>query len=92
VIASPDAYTVYQISRELPLEAQRLRIVAVGPPGLHDVTIYLDSQALATSGNPPFEAWWVLEAGDHTVTATGITAAGEVIASDARLFQVNPPD
>jgi hypothetical protein len=92
VIASPDAYTVYQISRELPLNAQRLRIVAAGPPGLRDVTIYLDGQALATSASPPFEAWWVLEAGEHAVTATAVTAAGEVIASDARPFRVNPPD
>ncbi len=92
VIASPDAYTIYQVSSSLPLDTQRLRIAALGPPGLHDVTLYLDGRPLATCATPPFEAWWVLEVGDHTVAATGVTASGEVIVSDARLFRVNPPE
>jgi membrane carboxypeptidase/penicillin-binding protein PbpC len=92
IIASPDAYTIYRISAMLPPEGQKLRLVALGPPGLHDVTIILDNIPLATIAAPPFETWWVLQVGEHTVTATGYTAQGELITSGTVPFTVKPPE
>jgi hypothetical protein len=91
IIASPDAYTIYRISPELPLDAQRLRIVIVALPGLRDVTIYLDGVPFTQIAAAPFEVWWVLEEGDHVLYATGITADGWEAKSDDRPFRVNPP-
>lgn len=89
VVASPDAYTIYRISPELPLSAQRLRIVILAPAGMRDVTIYLDGVALATIPSAPFELWWTLSEGDHELYATGVSADGETLTSDERLFRVN---
>lgn len=91
IIAYPDAYNVYRISPGLPIESQRLRIVVVGPPGLRDVTIYVDGVALARIETGPFEAWWVLAAGEHVVYAEGIMADGRRIQSGDVPFTVNPP-
>lgn len=92
IIASPDAYTIYRISPSLPLDAQRLRLVASGPPGLHDVTFYLDGTPIGKVSGPPFETWWTLEIGEHTVHVTGVTASGKLISSEERPFRVNPPE
>ncbi len=92
VIASPDAYTIYELSPALPAEAQRLRIVAVGPPDLRAVVIYLDGAPLAELTDPPFEVWWPLEVGQHTLYAAGITPSGQRLLSSERLFTVAPPD
>ena len=91
-VVSPEANTIYRIDAALPIEAQRLRVVAVGPPGLHDVTIYLDGSPLARIESPPFETWWTLRTGTHTIYATGITAQGEHIMSDTISFLVNPAE
>ncbi len=91
IIASPDAYNVYRVAAGLPLDTQKLHIVAAGPPGLHDVTIYLDGVPLTVIASPPFETWWVLEIGEHTVSATGVTAEGKTITSGEVPFTVNPP-
>jgi hypothetical protein len=92
IIASPDAQTVYRISPTLPLDAQRLRMVVTGPPGLHDVVFYVDGHPLGMVAAAPFELWWTLEIGTHTFYATGVTATGETITSEERPFTVNPPE
>ncbi len=63
LIASPDAQTVYRINPGLPISAQQVQVVAVGPAGLHDVTLFVDDTPLATVGSAPFEAYWTLQAG-----------------------------
>jgi len=92
VIASPDAYTIYRVSPEMPVEAQRIRIVVTGPPGLHDVQIVLDGQPLASLTNGPFETWWPLVVGEHTVSASGVMADGRRLSADERSFTVKPPE
>jgi 1A family penicillin-binding protein len=92
VIASPDAYTIYKLSPEMPAESQRLRLVAAGPPGMHDVTIYVDGSAVGSLNEAPFSVWWPLIVGDHTVYASGITGDGRTLTSEERPFRVNPPD
>jgi membrane carboxypeptidase/penicillin-binding protein PbpC len=89
-IISPDANTVYQISPRLPLDNQRipLRVAAAGP--LREVTYYLDEAALETVGAAPFEAWWALAPGAHTLRAEARLATGEVVASETVAFRVLP--
>jgi hypothetical protein len=76
----------------MPAESQRLRLVAAGPPGMHDVTIYVDGSAVGSSNEAPFSVWWPLIVGDHTVYASGLTGDGRTLTSEERPFRVNPPD
>jgi 1A family penicillin-binding protein len=92
MMASPDANTVFRIAPGLPGEAQRLRLVAVGPPGTRDVTILLDGVPLETRQTPLFEAYWPLEVGDHQVWAVGTDAEGQQTRSDPIPFTVLPPE
>jgi hypothetical protein len=92
IVASPDANAVFRIDPALPLSAQRLRLVAVGPSGLRDVTFYLDGAPLATVGEPPFEVWWTLRAGEHRLYAAGTTLAEEPTTSPTVTFRVNLPE
>ncbi len=92
VITYPEAHTIFRISSLLPPDGQRLRILAAGPLGLHDVVVYLDGKRLMVLDTPPFEVWWELEVGEHTIYAEGITATGEVLSSDEIPFTVLPPE
>lgn len=91
IITAPDAQTIYRIDPSLPLSAQQIRIVAAGPPGLHDVALYVDDRLLGVFDAPPFEAYWMLEPGEHTVRAEGIRADGQRTESAEVPFRVNPP-
>ncbi len=91
-ITYPDANTIFRISPSLPLDSQRLQLIAIGPQGTHDVTFYLDDVPIMTIGSPPFEAWWNLQIGTHSLYVTGMTAAGEQITSPVVAFVVNPPE
>jgi penicillin-binding protein 1C len=90
-IVSPDPSSVYQISPALPLDAQKLKISAVAPAGVHDVTIFLDGAPLAQLGGPPFETWWILVTGKHEVYAEGIDAKGNRVKSETVSFSVRLP-
>lgn len=92
IIASPDAYNIYRIAPGLPPEGQKLHIVAAGPPGLRDVAIYLDGELLTQIPASPFETWWVMSTGEHSVYATGLTADGRLLKSAETPFTVRPPE
>jgi 1A family penicillin-binding protein len=91
IITAPDAHTIYRIDPGLPRDAQQIRIAAVGPPGLHDVTLYVDNAPLAMLPGAPFEVYWRLEVGEHTARAVGFTQEGQRIDSGDIPFRVNPP-
>ncbi|MBN1121770.1 MAG: PBP1A family penicillin-binding protein [Anaerolineae bacterium] len=90
-IMSPDALTIYRLDPGLPPEAQAIPVVAAGSVGLHDVTIYIDDEPLITFVAPPFETWWPLEVGQHSVRADGVTSDGQPISSEVVWFSVNEP-
>jgi penicillin-binding protein 1C len=89
-ITSPDPRTVYQITPRLPLASQRIpfRVVASRPPT--SVTFILDDQRLATVTAEPFEVWWVLQPGMHTLSAEARWATSETTQSAVVQFTVNP--
>ena len=73
------------ISTALPREDQRLLVEARagGHATFARVTLYVGERELASFDAPPYQAWWVLEAGEHVIYAVGETAAGKEIASEA---------
>jgi len=89
-IVSPDPRTVYQITPRLPLASQTIpfRVVVSGPPAA--VTFILDGQALAPVTAEPFEMWWELQPGVHTLSAEVRWPAGDTAHSEAVQFTVNP--
>jgi membrane peptidoglycan carboxypeptidase len=89
-LTSPDPNTVYQISPRLPRTSQQIRLRAIASAPLTSVTFVLDGQPLATVTDSPFEWWWVLEPGAHTLAAEGVLTSGERVASEAVRFVVNP--
>jgi membrane carboxypeptidase/penicillin-binding protein PbpC len=90
-IVSPDFNAIYQIDPATPLQAQKLRLVAVGSTGLTDVTLRMDGKVVATFDAPPYETWWLLETGTHTLYAEATLPDGTTLTSDEVTFTVNPP-
>jgi penicillin-binding protein 1C len=92
-IAYPDPNAVFYLSAELPAAAQRVPIQVLAGPSLARVTLWLDGRALATfdstAGPPPYRVWWQLEAGEHELRLTGVTAGGEAVDGPAVRFSVN---
>jgi membrane carboxypeptidase/penicillin-binding protein PbpC len=89
-ISSPDPNTVYQISPRLPLSSQQVPFQVVAAGALQSVSFNLDGQPLGTVSGAPFELWWVLAPGDHTLRAEARLASGQSVTSEIVQFQVLP--
>ncbi|MBI3761490.1 MAG: transglycosylase domain-containing protein, partial [Chloroflexi bacterium] len=88
VVTSPDPKTVYHITPLLPEASQQIRLSAMSGVALVRLTFVLDGQPLATLDASPFETWWQLAAGDHTLQVVGEDAAGKKYRSEAIGFSV----
>jgi membrane peptidoglycan carboxypeptidase len=84
-IVSPFQNDRYRISSALPREDQRLlvEVRTGGQARFVRVTLYVDEEALASFEAPPYQAWWVLEVGEHVIYAVGETARGEQLTSES---------
>jgi len=87
-LLSPADRTTYLISSSLPLAGQRLHLSAVAEAGLSLVTLFVDGQPTAVLDAPPYEAWWVLSAGEHEAWVTGVRADGTQVESERVRFSV----
>jgi penicillin-binding protein 1C len=87
-LLDPDPYTIYEIATLLPRETQRIRLSAGVPPNTRAVTFLLDGVAVGTSTAAPWEVWWVLQVGDHTLTAVATLADGTTHTSAPLSFRV----
>lgn len=92
---SPDPYTVFRLTPLLPPEQQRIRLTVAVPTGTQSVTYRMDGEVLGTLTERPFDLWWVLQPGEHTVDAEVRLADGSTVTTDAIPFRVGawvPPD
>jgi membrane carboxypeptidase/penicillin-binding protein PbpC len=89
-ISSPDPNTVYQISPRLPRASQQIPLRVISTEPLEAVTFFLDDQPLATVTTTPFEFWWVLEDGAHSLRAEARLVGGETVESASEQFWVVP--
>ena len=87
-MVSPDANMTYRLSPSLPEAAQQLHFEVVSSANLHDITIWMDDEPLATLPVPPYEVWWQLTPGTHTVWAEGVDNGGAHVASEPLTFEV----
>jgi membrane carboxypeptidase/penicillin-binding protein PbpC len=87
-IVSPPAQTMYRIAKNLPPDAQKIAIEALGPSSVSQVTLWLDGQILATLEAPPYRLWWQLSEGRHEIWAVGTLPDGQLSASPHIQFEV----
>jgi penicillin-binding protein 1C len=66
-ILSPPDRAVYQIAPGLSLTAQSLHIEITADPALVPIMLWVDESLVATFSAPPFEFWWPLRVGRHTL-------------------------
>nr|MBI2904514.1 transglycosylase domain-containing protein [Chloroflexota bacterium] len=89
-LTGPDDATVYSISPRLPLANQQIIFSASSGRPLQSVSFVLDGEIVATLGAPPYQSYWALTPGRHTLIATGVTGAGATVQSAPVTFTVNP--
>lgn len=94
-LLSPDPYTVFRLTPLLPVEAQRIRLRIAAPADTLEVTYWLDDAPLSTVQQAPFDAWWTLQAGEHTLYAVVRRGDGTALTTDRVSFRVTewvPPE
>lgn len=89
VLIAPDPNTVWRLTPALPADAQRLRIAARATVPLARVTFLVDGAPFAESTAVPYEAFWTLQLGAHTMQAVGIGADGTRYETEVVRIQVN---
>ncbi len=90
LLTSPPDHSVYRLTASLPPASQRILLQAVVPPGLSEVTLWLDGYPLALLTAPPYQAWWTLQAGEHEAWVTGTAENGGSVQSPPVRFNVLP--
>lgn len=89
-ITSPDDKTVYKISPRLPLSNQQVSLNAVSAKAFKEVSFVLDGVVIATVRESPYQTFWQLAEGKHSLKAVGVTKEGERVESEAITFEVKP--
>lgn len=89
-ITSPSSNSMFALSSQIPLAAQRIEISARAGTSapVNQVTLVVDGQPFATVTRPPYRALWQLALGEHTVQVVGVSAQGKPIASEVIVFRV----
>ncbi|MCB8963278.1 MAG: transglycosylase domain-containing protein [Ardenticatenales bacterium] len=90
-LTAPVPGSVYEISPELPLAAQQLRLAAGGVTAAGVLTFWVDGERVCELSSPPHECWWPLAAGAHRIWAKTELPTGVKAASPPIHIQVNPP-
>jgi penicillin-binding protein 1C len=94
-LLSPDPYTVFRLTPLLPVEAQRIRLRIAVPADALEVTYWLDDAPLSTVQQAPFDSWWTLQPGEHTLYAVVRRSDGTTLTTDSVPFRVTewiPPE
>ncbi len=89
VMTGPDQGAAYRLDRNLPRDAQRIRVGARPGNGavLVEVTLWVDGRPLARFQKPPYQVYWPLEPGPHTFWAEGVDKGGARVRSkEVRIF------
>ena len=63
----------------------------VGGAGLGEISIWLDGTLLGTMSGPPYQIWWELTPGVHTIWAESEDMNGSMIVSAQVTFEVLAP-
>jgi membrane peptidoglycan carboxypeptidase len=85
VMTRPDPGSIYHLSPNLPLSAQRVEVSArpAGGVAIAEVTLYADGVPLQSFRAPPYRTFWTLEPGEHSFEALGRAVDGRRLQSEA---------
>jgi membrane carboxypeptidase/penicillin-binding protein PbpC len=86
---SPADRSIYHLAAGLSSADQRVQIQLGGSPALKGVTLWIDGKAVKTFAGSPFEYWWALEEGTHTLRAMAADAEGGSVEAEVTI-QVKP--
>ena len=86
LLPAPNAH--YRISPNYPIESQKIMIEAGTNLSLERLTIFLDGKTLAIFDKGPYQIWWKLDAGQHTLSAVGLDENGQEFQSQTIQFSV----
>jgi len=86
---SPPDRSVYHLAVGLSSADQRLLIQLSGSPALQGITLWIDGTSVATFSSAPFEFWWPLEVGKHTLRAMAPGPKGESVEVEVTI-EVKP--
>jgi membrane carboxypeptidase/penicillin-binding protein PbpC len=84
VMTRPDPGSIYHLSPNLPLSAQRIEVNAqsTSAVAIAEVTLYVDGIPLQSFRVPPYRAFWTLEPGEHAFAARGRAVDGHLLESE----------
>jgi membrane peptidoglycan carboxypeptidase len=85
VMTRPDPGSIYHLSPNLPLSAQRIEVSArsASSVAIAEVTLYADGVPLQSFRTPPYHTFWTLEPGEHSFEARGRAVDGRRLESEA---------
>lgn len=90
-LVSPHPESVVEVSREIPLDSQRLVIEALVTRGVpSQVELYQDGSLLASLKDAPYRLTWRLAPGTHTFRAIAYDSQGNKASSQAVRVTVLP--
>ncbi len=55
---------------------------------MYEMAEWVDGEPLAEVTEPPYDLWWPLAAGTHTVWAEGVMGDGTAVVSEPITFEV----
>ncbi len=87
-LLSPDPYTIFQLSEQVPLSTQRLRFTVATPATTRAIQFHLNDELIGTAEAPPWEFWWTLQIGQYNLLASATLDDGTGIHSEAIPFSV----
>jgi penicillin-binding protein 1C len=91
-ILKPSKNAVFQINPQIDRDSQRLKIEVSNNIEFTYVDVFVDGILLTTFHDYPYELWWSLESGKHTMWAQGLTAEGESFQSPKITITVEAGD
>ena len=87
-LLSPHPNTTYRLDPKFDISAQQLPIEVVVGSGISQVTVWVDGNLLTTISSPPYQVWWILSAGEHSLWAEGVGVNGETVKSAVVMITV----
>jgi penicillin-binding protein 1C len=89
LLLSPPPFAEYRIDPDFDQTAQQLLLEAAAGPDIVEVSFYVDGHLLAAVDTAPFQAWWPLAEGEHTIWAVGRTAGGATVTTPSVTITVH---
>lgn len=89
LLLSPPPFAEYRLDPGFDPTAQQLLLEAAAGPDIVEVSFYVDGRLLAAVDTAPFQAWWPLAEGEHTIWAVGRTAGGATVTTPSVTITVH---